>query len=151
MNSINPEADPVVRDLLDNGKSLADYAGLSKDALRVLYANAVGHYEAGRLEDAAAGLFHLVALDPHSEDYWALYGNTLMKLGDFANAVSAWEMALACAPRYATAAMIARTAIAIGQLDRAAEALVVARKYKQTTAQEAEFDALIESWYAARG
>lgn len=151
MNQIPAATDDLVRELQEKGISLAQYTGLSRDALRVLYANAVGHYEAGRLEDAAVGLFKLVALDPRSEDYWALYGNTLMKMGEFANAVTAWEMALSCAPRFATAALIARTAIAIGDLGRAAEALVVARKHLQTAEQTREFDALIDSWHAARG
>lgn len=134
-----------------SGQTLVEQAGLSPNTLKVIYAAAIGHLEAGRLEQAAAGAFQLVSLDPRSEDHWALYGNTLMKLGRFAEAVTAWEMAMACVPRFATAATVARTAIAIGKLDSAAEALLMARSLRRTPAHELEFDALVEAWYAARG
>ena len=140
----------VVQKLRESGQTLAEHAGLSRDATRVLYANAVGHYEAGRLRDACKTLFQLVALDPHAEDHWALYGNALMKMGQFAEAVTAWEMAMVCTPRYGTAATIARTAIAIGQFERAAEALVMARKLAGTDEQRREFDALVDAWHASR-
>lgn len=133
-----------------SGKSLAEQSGLSEQSIRVLYATAVGHFEAGRLQQAQVVLMQLLALAPKVEDHWALLGNTLMRLGQFAEAVTAWEMAMACQPRYATAVRIARTAIAIGRLDAAAEALLMARKYAQSPAQQEEFDALIEAWYAAR-
>lgn len=135
---------------VDSEKSVADMVGLSEQALRVLYAQAVGHYEAARYAQAQVTLMQLVALAPKKEDPWALLGNTLLKLGHFSEAVTAWEMAMACQPRFATGAMIARTAIAIGRLDAASEALLMARRCIQTPLQQQEFDALIELWYAAR-
>lgn len=143
-------SDDLPQAVLSSGKTLASYTGLSPNALKVIYATAVGHLEAERLKEAAMGAFQLVSLDPRCEDYWALYGNIFMKLGCFAEAVTAWEMAMVCAPRFATAATIARTAIAIGKLDNAAEALLMARSLRRTPSQEADFDALIEAWYAAR-
>lgn len=137
--------------VLASDKTLAEYVGISPNALKVIYANAVGHLESGHLEQAAVEAFQLVSLDPRCEDYWALYGNIFMKLGCFAQALTAWEMAMVCAPRFSTAATIARTAIAIEKFDNAAEALLMARRYRSTPAQELEFDALVDAWYAARG
>jgi len=151
MNPDIQDVDSLPQTLIAGGQNLAAHVGLSPNALKVVYATAVGHLEAGRLEAAAAGAFQLVSLDPRSEDHWALYGNALMKLGRFAEAVTAWEMAMACVPRFATAVTVARTAIAIGKLDNAAEALLMARSLRRTPAHEAELDALIEAWYAARG
>lgn len=132
-------------------QTLAEYAGLSRNALQVLYVQAVADYEAGRFQEAAVHLFRLVAMDTKREDYWALYGNTLMKLGQFEHAVTAWEMAMACTPRFRTAALIVRTALAMGMLDRAAEALLLARPHRRTPEQEREYDALVDAWYAAKG
>lgn len=150
MSTETTNPNDLAQAVLASGQTLAAHTGLSPNALKVIYATAVGHLEAERLEQAAAGAFQLVTLDPKSEDHWALYGNTLMKLGRFAEAVTAWEMAMVCAPRFTTAATIARTAIAIGKLDNASEALLMARSLHRTDAQAAEFDALIEAWYAAR-
>jgi tetratricopeptide (TPR) repeat protein len=150
MSTETTNPNDLAQAVLASGQTLAAHTGLSPNALKVIYATAVGHLEAERLEQAAAGAFQLVTLDPKSEDHWALYGNTLMKLGRFAEAVTAWEMAMVCAPRFTTAATIARTAIAIGKLDNASEALLMARSLHRTEAQAAEFDALIEAWYAAR-
>lgn len=140
----------VSQAVLTSGQTLAEHAGISSNALKLIYANAVGHLEAGQLQEAAMGAFQLVSLDPRTEDHWALYGNIFMKLGFFAQAVTAWEMAMVCAPRFATAATIARTAIAIGKFENAAEALLMAKRYKRTPAQELEFDALVDAWYSAR-
>ncbi len=150
MNMPPPPPPDMPQAVLESGKTLAQYVGLSPHTTRLIYAQAVGHLEAGRLREAALGAFQLVSLDPRTEDHWALYGNVLMKQGLFADAVTAWEMAMACTPRFATAVTIARTAMAIGQLDHAAEALLMARGQRRAPAQEAEFDALIEAWYSAR-
>jgi len=147
--AVNPPLQ--VQSVLESQKSLANYAGLSRHGLQVMYAQAVGDFEAGRYQEAAAHLFRLVALDTRREDYWALYGNTLMKMGQFEHAVTAWEMAMACTPRFRTAATIVRTALAVGLLDRAAEALLLARPHRRTPDQEREYDALVDAWYAARG
>ena len=151
MNTASHDLESLSPALAASGQSLAEASGLSINALKVIYATAVGHLEAGRLESAAAGAFQLVSLDPRSEDHWALYGNTLMKLGRFAEAVTAWEMAMACTPRFATAIIIARTAVAIGKLDNAAEALLMARGLCRTPAHQVEFDTLVDAWYAAHG
>ncbi|NBW47566.1 MAG: hypothetical protein EBR46_05445, partial [Betaproteobacteria bacterium] len=132
-------------------QTLAQNAGLSRHGLQVLYVQAVADYEAGRFQQAAVQLFRLVALDTKREDYWALYGNTLMKMGQFEHAVTAWEMAMACTPRFRTAALIVRTALAMGMLDRSAEALLLARPHRRTPEQEREYDALVDAWYAAKG
>lgn len=150
MNSPVPSIDCSADAVIASGKTLAEHAGLSRHATKVLYATAVGHFEASRFSEAGAVLFQLVALDPKSEDAWALYGNALMRLGRFQTAVTAWEMAMACTPRFSTAALIARTAIAIGALDRAAEALLMARRTKKSPAQDKEFDELVEAWYGAQ-
>lgn len=150
MNPRVPSIDCSADAVAASGKTLAEHAGLSRNTIKVLYATAVGHFEASRFSEAAAVLFQLVALDPKSEDAWALYGNVLMRLGRFQAAVTSWEMAMACTPRFSTAALIARTAIAIGSLDRAAEALLMARRYKKSPVQEREFDELVEAWYGAQ-
>lgn len=150
MNAETTGSKDVLQEILASGKTLAEHAGFSSNAIQLIYATAVGHLESGRLEQAAAGAFQLVSLDPRTEDHWALYGNVLMKQGCFAQAVTAWEMAMACAPRFTTAVTIARTAIAMGLFENAAEALLMARRYKSTPAQEVEYDALVEAWYSAR-
>lgn len=144
-NSISVES---ALSALENGHSLAEHAGFSRATLKALYATATGHFEAGRAEDALKALFQLVALEPRKEDHWALLGNTFALSGQFKAAVGAWQMAMTVEPRYATAAMIARTAIALKDKESAAEALLMAGKLKLTEAHQSEFDALIEAWYA---
>ncbi len=150
MKAETMDTNDMLQAVLTSGQTLAEHSGISSNALKVIYAKAIGDLESGQLQQAAVGAFQLVSLDPRTEDHWALYGNIFMKLGCFSEAVTAWEMAMVCAPRFATAATIARTAIAIGKLDNAAEALLMARRYKTTAAQEIEFDALVEAWYSAR-
>ena len=130
------------------GQTLAQHAGLSNDTLRVLYAKAVGLYEAGHFDEALPLAYQLVGLDSNHADYWGLTGNVLYGLGHFKEAVGFWMSNLALQPRYATAATVVRTAVALKDRESAAEALLIASKLKQTPEQTREFDALVDSWYA---
>ena len=130
------------------GQTLAQHAGLSNDTLRVLYAKAVGLYEAGQYNEALPLAYQLVGLDSNHADYWALTGNVLYGLGHFKEAVGFWMTTLALQPRYSTAATVVRTAVALKDKEAAAEALLIASKLKQTPEQTREFDALVDSWYA---
>jgi tetratricopeptide (TPR) repeat protein len=130
------------------GQTLAQHAKFSNDTLRVLYAKAVGFYEAGKLDEALPLAYQLVGLDTNHADYWALTGNVLYGLGHFKEAMGFWMVNLSLQPRYATAATVVRTAIALKDKEAAAEALLIASKLKNTSEQIREFDALVDSWYA---
>jgi predicted Zn-dependent protease len=133
---------------LEKGQTLAQHARLSSDTLRVLYAKAVGFYEAGQLNDALPLAYQLVGLDSNHADYWGLTGNVLFGLGHFKEAIGFWMTNLSLQPRYATAATVVRTAVALKDRETAAEALLIASKLKHTPEQTREFDALVDSWYA---
>ena len=133
------------------GTSLQEAAGLSKDFIRLLYAMAVGHYESGRYVEALGSLEQLTLLDGRNPDNWALLGNCMMRLGRFAEAVTAWRVAMSASPNFNTAATVVRTAIAIKDLEASAEALMVARRYRSTTAQQTEYLALVDSWNQLAG
>lgn len=145
MNTVTLES---TFEALHQGQTLAEHAQLSNDTLRVLYAKAVGFFEAGQLDEALPLAYQLVGLSSNNPDYWALTGNVLYGLGHFKEAIEFWMTNLSLQPRYATAAVIVRTAVAIRDKECAAEALLIASKLKQTPEQLSEFDALIESWYA---
>jgi predicted Zn-dependent protease len=133
---------------LGQGQTLAQHAQLSNDTLQVLYAKAVGFVETGQFDEALPLAYQLVGLDSNHADYWALTGNVLYGLGHFKEAIGFWMTNLSLQPRYATAATIVRTAVALKDKESAAEALLIASKLKQTPEQIREFDALIDSWYA---
>jgi Flp pilus assembly protein TadD len=131
---------------IQEGRSLAQAAGLSRDLLRVLYASAVGLYESGQHEEALMQLHQLTSLDARNPDPWALTGNCFLKMGRFAEAVTAWRVAMAAAPTFATAATIVRTAVAIKDPEASAEALMVARRQRTTPNQFADYEALLDLW-----
>jgi Flp pilus assembly protein TadD len=133
------------------GQSLHEKAGLSKDFMRLLYALAVGHYESGRYIDALDPLEQLTFLDGRNADNWALLGNCMMRLGRFPEAVTAWRVAMSAAPSFSTATTVVRTAIALKDAEASAEALMVARRYRTTPAQHAEYQALVDSWNQMAG
>lgn len=109
---------------LKSGQSLASHMKLSPDLLRAMYAVAVGHYEGGRYGDAVLALMPLVLLDARNQDHWALLGNCHLREGRFEEALQAWQMAMTLKPAYATAAQVARTALALKDKASAAEAIV---------------------------
>lgn len=131
---------------LENGDSLASRAGLSRDLLRVLYAAAVGAYESGQYETALSHLYQLTVLDARNPDPWALTGNCLLKLGQYADAVTAWRVNMSVAPSFATAATIVRTAVALKDAEASAEALMVARRQRTTLKQFSDYEGLLDLW-----
>jgi tetratricopeptide (TPR) repeat protein len=121
------------------GQSLADHLGLPQDLTRVLYAAAVGHYEAERYPQAIQTLMQLTPLDARMPDAWALMGNCMMKEGRFPEALEAWSVALHLNPSYSAALQVARTALALQDRVTAAVALMAMRKHGTTPEHRAAF------------
>lgn len=137
---------PSAMAALQEGRSLAELAGISKDLIRVLYASAVGLYESAQYEHALEQLHALTVVDTRNPDPWALTGNCMLRLGRFADAVTAWRIALAASPSFATAYTIVKTAVAIKDAESSAEALIVARRHRISPAQFAEYEGLVALW-----
>lgn len=119
------------------GKSLAGHLGLSDQMAHALYAEAVGHHEAGRHAQALECLRQVVGLDAHSADAWALMGNTLMREGQFAQALEAWCLALHLNPSFAAAQQVARTALALKDAPSASLGIIAMFKHATTAEQHA--------------
>ncbi len=150
MNSIEIFLQSLPDHPYTRGRNLAEHFGLSEETPKVLYAKALGDFEAGRWEACFKTLSQLAVLRPQNEDTWILMGNALNRMGRHLDALGAWETAMACAERFGTAAMIARTAIALNLPDRAAVALLMGSRLQQTPEQACEINELIELWYADR-
>jgi Flp pilus assembly protein TadD len=131
---------------IEQGQNLHEVAGLSRDFIRLLYATAVGQYESGQYLEALNSLHQLTVLDARNADNWALLGNCLLRMGMFAEAVTAWRIAMSAAPTFATAATVTRTAVALKDAEASAEALIVARLHRKTPEQFAEYETLLDSW-----
>lgn len=114
------------------GKSLAEHIGLSPHIVRLLYVTALGHYEAGRHEQAVDDLQKLLALDARHADGWALMGNSLLRVGKFVEALDAWTLALYLKPSFGSAHQVARTALALKNLETACIAVVAMGKHAST-------------------
>jgi tetratricopeptide (TPR) repeat protein len=134
----------AARRAMTAGQSLAEHAGLSRDLLRLLYASAVGHYEARRHDEAIQALVQLVLLDLRHADAWALLGNCHQREGRFAEALQAWQSAMTLRADPALATLVARTALALKDRESAAEALLALRQHVATQTQADEFNALAE-------
>lgn len=119
------------------GQSLAEHLGMSEEPARLLYAVAVGHYEAGRHAQAIACLLQATALNARVPDAWALLGNSLMREGEFAQALEAWLMALHLQPTFAVAHQVTRTAVALKDRASAAVGIMAMFKHANTAAQQA--------------
>jgi predicted Zn-dependent protease len=146
MNTSQQVHFPLAIAALQDGRSLAELAGLSKDLIRVLYASAVGLYESAQYEQALEQLHALTVVDTRNPDLWALMGNCMLRLGRFPDAVTSWRIALAASPSFATAATLVKTAVAIRDAEAAAEALMVARMKRTTPNQFADYEVLVDLW-----
>jgi hypothetical protein len=96
-------------------------------------------------------LEQLTLLDGRNADNWALLGNCMMRLGRFAESVTAWRVAMSAAPTFNTAATVVRTAIALKDAEASAEALMVARRCRATPSQHEEYRLLVDSWNRMAG
>lgn len=145
-----PSTTQLFNEMQQSDRTLSEHCGISASTLTVIYAKAVSEYESENLAEASKILWLLTTLDPGSEDAWILLGNVFMKLGQTPNALLSWEMALVCVPRFSTAAMISRIAMAICMWDKAAEHVLKAKSLKRTESQSLELDDLIDKWYQGR-
>lgn len=126
MNTATPKIDLIAADkLFSEGKTLGDAAGVSQEFKDSLYSIAVVDYEAKRYEKAIKSLKFLVVLDQNNADYWALMGNALKDCGLYMEAITAWNMAMGVDPKFKTAMVITRVAIAIKNKDAAREGLLM--------------------------
>jgi len=103
----------------------------------LLYATAVGHYEAGRYPQSILVLTQLTPLDSRNPDAWALLGNCMLREGRFAEALEAWSLSLHLKPSYPTALQVARAAIAQKDRTTAAVALMAMNKHGTTDEHQA--------------
>jgi len=111
--------------LFSEGKTLGDAAGVSQEFKDALYSIAVVDYEAKRYDKAIQSLNFLVILDQNKADYWALMGNALKDSGLYMEAITAWNMVMGIEPKFKTAMVITRVAVAIKNKDAAREGLLM--------------------------
>jgi len=141
MSETNPQATPVdlqaAAQAVQTGRSLDEHFGLSGESARLLYAVAVGHYEAGRYAQAVACLLQAAALNARVPDVWSLLGNSLVREGQFAQALEAWLMSLHLQPSFAAAHQITRTAVALKDRASAAVGIMAMFKHASTAEQRA--------------
>lgn len=124
MDTATPKIDLVAAaKLFSEGKTLGEAAGISQGFKDSLYSIAVVDYEAKRYEKAIQSLNYLVMLDQNNANYWALLGNAFKDSGLYLEAITAWNMAMIAEPKFKTAMVIARVAIAIKNKDAAREGL----------------------------
>ena len=141
MSETNPQATPVDLDAaskaLSGGQSLATHLGLSDQPVRLLYAVAVGHYEAGRYAQAIPCLLQAAALNARLPEVWSLLGNSMMREGKFAEALEAWLLSLHLQPSFAAALQVTRTAVALKDTTSAAVGIMAMFKHATTAEQQA--------------
>lgn len=144
MSTIEANTQAAVQ-AIANGQPLAEHLGFSTDLLKVLYSEAVGHYDHGQTAEAIAALDLLTKLDMRRVDYWALLGNCLNREGKFQEALACWQMAMTIKPDRQSAMLVARTALALKDPAAAAEALLAARPFIVTQEHVEQAQAVIES------
>ena len=146
----NPELEHA-RAALQQGTSLAQHFGLCSETLHLLYVSSLGHYEAGRYALAVQDLSRLIALDTRHADAWALIGNSLMREGQFAEALEAWSMSLHLNPGFGSALQVTRTALALKDADTASVGWVAMVKHASTPDQHATVEDLAQRVLELRG
>jgi tetratricopeptide (TPR) repeat protein len=124
--------------LFSEGKTLGDASGVSQEFKDALYSIAVVDYEAKRYDKAIKSLKFLVVLDQNNADYWALMGNALKDSGLYMEAITAWNMAMDIEPKFKTAMVIARVAVAIKNKDAAREGLLMSLVHLGDNPQDQE-------------
>lgn len=147
-NTIDMDA---ARNALRAGQSLVDHLGLPADLPKVLYAIAVGHFEAKRYAEAKQCCWQLAALNPRFADAWALLGNCCMCEGEFADALNAWGHALYLKPNFSLAHEVARTAMALNDPQTAIVGLNAMRKHASSAEQFARYEELLGSLLESKG
>lgn len=141
MSDTNPQAAEVdleaAAQALSAGKSLAEHLGLSEQPARLLYAVAVGHYEAGRYTEAIPCLLQAAGLNARMPEVWTLLGNSMMREGKFTEALEAWLLALHLQPSFGTAHQVTRIAVALKDATSAAVGNMAMFKHATTAEQQA--------------
>lgn len=141
MSETHPQPTPVdlqaAAQAVQAGQSLAEHLGLSDQPARLLYAVAVGHYEAGRYTQAIPCLLQATALNARMPEAWTLLGNSLMREGKFPEALEAWLLALHLDPSFAAAHQVTRTAVALKDATSAAVGIMAMFKHAKTAEQQA--------------
>jgi type III secretion system low calcium response chaperone LcrH/SycD len=78
------------------GKSAQEILGFSDEGMAKFYNAAYHLFEHRRYSDAANAFLFLATLNPQNEDYWLGLGMATQLMGDFENAIDAYEMAAIC-------------------------------------------------------
>lgn len=139
METATPKIDLIAAaKLFSEGKTLGDASGVSQEFKDALYSIAVVDYEAKRYDKAIKSLKFLVVLDQNNADYWALMGNALKDSGLYMEAITAWNMAMDIEPKFKTAMVIARVAVAIKNKDAAREGLLMSLVHLGDNPQDQE-------------
>lgn len=139
METATPKIDLIAAaKLISEGKTLGDAAGVSQEFKDALYSIAVVDYEAKRYDKAIKSLNFLVILDQNKADYWALMGNALKDSGLYMEAITAWNMVMGIEPKFKTAMVITRVAIAIKNKDAAREGLLMCMVHLGDNPQDKE-------------
>lgn len=139
METATPKIDLIAAaKLFSEGKTLGDAAGVSQEFKDALYSIAVVDYEAKRYDKAIKSLNFLVILDQNKADYWALMGNALKDSGLYMEAITAWNMAMGIEPKFKTAMVITRVAVAIKNKDAAREGLLMCMVHLGDNPQDKE-------------
>jgi|GEM_PF-3430471 len=124
--------------LFAEGKSMGDALGIAQGTKDSLYSVAVVDYDAKRYAKAIQGLKILVVLDQNNASYWALLGNALKDSGQYPEALAAWYMGMLIEPKFKTAMVIARVAIASKNKTMAVEGLMMALAHRGNNPKDIE-------------
>jgi len=119
-----------LKDSLATGKNGYEIVGWSELEQAELYGAAYGLFKDERFQEAADAFFFLVAMNPNHPEFWLGLGMALQKLGDYEQAVDAYEVSATCkldnpVPYF----YLAKCFFAIHERDSALEALNLAIEY----------------------
>ena len=101
-----------------------------------LYALAMAHLQAGRLEEALEGITQALKRKFDFPEGWCVQGRLLMRLGNLEEALRSFNAALALTPDFAEA--LSSRASVLAQLSRPAEALVTLNHFLELRPHDAD-------------
>lgn len=87
------EMERLMRDFMQNGKTLKDIKGLTAENMEAIYGVAYNAYSAGNLDQAHKVFQFLCYFDHLEHKYWMGLGATRQMLKDFSSAVDAYSFA----------------------------------------------------------
>lgn len=133
-----------VKQALLSGKSLIEHLNLPAGLSKALYGIAQGHYDAKRFTQAKESCIHLVLVDTHFPDAWALLGNCFAREGEFREALDAWAHSMYLKPNYALAHEVTRTALALKDPATALVGVIAMHKHAHSPDRQATVTSLAE-------